>query len=82
MTQSLKEDTVKIFFCFADLWTCLSGHSQSKDVELTNTESEGQILPLCWEYLSPPYLECYFPRAEVSPDHQKTVTQSCYVYQC
>lgn len=38
LTQSLKEDTIKILFCFADLWTCLSGHSQSKEVELTNTE--------------------------------------------
>lgn len=38
LTQSLKEDTVKILFCFADLWTCLSGHSQSKDVELITTE--------------------------------------------
>lgn len=43
LTHGLKKDTVKILLCFAYLWTCLSGHSQSKYIELTNTEKVWKV---------------------------------------
>lgn len=83
LTQSLKEDTVRILFCFADFWTCLSEHSQGKEVELTNREKVWvkSFLSARNTSLSPPRLECNFLRAEVSHDYQKIVN-CAIVYQC